>query len=196
MTTAPDALIATEENLLAFTQVAEQHRSYLKCVAARIITSTEEAEDVVQQALLKAFMNLSRFRGDAKMRTWLHTIVLNTAREYLRSERRRPQIDGFYEGEGDDRLLDIPHPGVSPEDYCERTEIAAILRAEIDMLTPDCKRAIEMCVLRDLSQHDAARELNTNVATLKSRVYRAKGMLKRALDERNFGSYSNQDSPG
>ena len=69
-------------------------------------TSTDDAEEIVQHALLKAFANLSRFRGDAKMRTWLHSIVLNTAREHLRNQKRRVRLQqvGLYEGEDEDIL--------------------------------------------------------------------------------------------
>ena len=177
-----------DDKLLAFTQAAEEQRSYLKWVAARMITGAEDAEDIVQQSLLKAYVNLPRFRGDARMRTWLHTIVLNTAREHLRNQKRRVPLQGdaLYEGEDGDAFRDLPHPDISPEDFCVRNEIGAIVHSEIDVLTPFSKRAVEMCVLRELPYRAVAKELKTNVATLKSRVYRAKGTLKRALTMRNL----------
>jgi RNA polymerase sigma-70 factor (ECF subfamily) len=173
----------TDDKLLSFIQEAEEHRNYLTWVAGRVTTSTEEAEDIVQHALLKAFVNLSRFRGDAKMRTWLHAIVLNTAREQLRNQKRRVRLQqvGLYDGEDEDKLCDLPHPGLNPEELCEQSEVAAILHAEIRMLTPICKQTLEMCVVSDLPHQAIAKVLGTNVATVKSRVHRAKAMLRSAM---------------
>ncbi len=177
---------ASDDRLLTFIQVADEHRNYLTWVAARLTAGTEEAEDVVQQALLKAFVNLSRFRGDAKMRTWLYRIVLNTAREHLRNQRRRVPLKGTggRDEEDENILLNLPHPGMSPEDHVERNELAAILHSEIEVLTPVCKRTLEMCVIRELSHQEVAKALNTSVATGKARVYRAKAMLQQAMDLR------------
>lgn len=180
---------ATDEKLLLFVQEAEQQRGYLKWLAGRMTSGPDDAEDIVQQALLKAFVNLPHFRGDARMKTWLHTIVLNTAREHLRNQKRRVplQSDMPFESEDGDAYRDLPHPGASPEDFCAQKEMDAILHSEIDVLTPFCKRAVEMCVMRELPYREAAKELKTNVATLKSRVYRAKELLRRAMYMRNLG---------
>lgn len=174
---------AADDKLRSFIQGAEEHRSYLTWLAGRMTTSTDEAEDIVQQALLKAFCNLSQFRGDAKMRTWLHVIVLNTAREHLRRQKRRVPLrrGSLFEGADEDILYNLPHPEISPEQLYEQKEMAAILRAEIGLLTPVCKHALEMCVVGDLPHQAIAKALGTNVATVKSRVHRAKAMLRRAM---------------
>ena len=183
--------IQPDARLLEFIQLAQEQRGYFTWVASRLATGPEEAEDIVQQALLKAFVNLSHFRGAAKMRTWLHTIVLNTAREHLRNGRRRVPLrrDPLSGVEDEEGLRDLPCPRISPEDYCAGNEAAAILHAEIDLLTPDCKHAVELCVMHELPYREAAKELSTNISTLKSRIYRAKGMLKRAMDQRNYRAY-------
>jgi hypothetical protein len=70
---------------------------------------------------------------------------------------------------------------MNPEELCEQSEIAAILHAEIGVLTPVCKQTLEMCFVRDLPHHAIAKALDTSVATVKSRVHRAKAMLRRAM---------------
>ena len=177
---------SAESTLHSFIQVAEQERGYLTCVAGRMTASKEEAEDIVQQALLKAFVNLSRFRGDSKMRTWLHAIVLNTGREHLRKEKRQiplQQASKFEDGD-QDILNGLPHPQMSPEQLCQRNEMAAILHSEIGLLTPACKDALELCVIHDLSHEATAKALRTKAATVKSRVHRAKAILRRAMRSR------------
>ena len=117
------------------------------------------------------------------MRTWLHSIVLNTAREHLRNQKRRVRLQqvGLYEGEDEDILCNLPYPGMNPEELCEQSEIGAILHDEIGMLTPVCKQTLEMCVVSDLPHQAIAKALGTTVATVKSRVHRAKAMLRRAM---------------
>jgi RNA polymerase sigma-70 factor, ECF subfamily len=179
---------ATDDKLIEFVQEAERQRSYLKWIAARMITDAEDVEDIVQQALLKAFVSLQRFRGDAKMRTWLHTIVLNTAREHLRNRKRRIplQTDARCQNDDEDAFRDIPHPGLGPEGAFAEHEADAILHAEINVLSPFCKHAIEMCVIQEIPYREAAGALKTNPATLKSRVHHAKEHLRRAMNMRNL----------
>jgi hypothetical protein len=78
-----------EVKLEAFMQASEQCRTQLLWQAQRFTTLRDEAEDIVQEALFRAFKNLSRFRGESQMGTWLHVIVRNVGREWLRSRKER-----------------------------------------------------------------------------------------------------------
>jgi len=78
-----------EGKLVKFTQVAEQRRAQLLWLAQRITHDRDEAEDVVQEALLRAFKNLPQFRGESQIGTWLCVIVKNMGREWLRNQKGR-----------------------------------------------------------------------------------------------------------
>jgi RNA polymerase sigma-70 factor (ECF subfamily) len=170
-------------NLAKFTQVAEKHRAQLLWLAQRITPQREEAEDIVQEALLKAFRSLAQFRGDSQMSTWLRAIVQNTARDWLRNQKGRVQLplEQTRTEDGTTVALDFPHPGESPEERCEREEIERILRREIKKLNSVSQRALQMCVLEELSHRAAAHALNISVITVKSRVFSGKQRLKRAV---------------
>jgi RNA polymerase sigma factor (sigma-70 family) len=81
------AMDNSQDQLATFLDIAQKHRARLLFLAWRITSRREEAEDIVQEALLKAFRALPRFRGDSRMDTWLHTIVRHAALESLGNRR-------------------------------------------------------------------------------------------------------------
>jgi RNA polymerase sigma-70 factor, ECF subfamily len=176
-------LAAVEDKVATFARAAEQHRAQLLWLAQRIAPRREEAEDIVQEALLKAFRSLAQFRGDAKMSTWLRAIVQNTARDWLRNQKGRVHLplEQSHPHEGSTMLFDFPHPAENPEECCERRELEWILRSEIRKMSSVSRRAIQLCVLEELSHRAAARALNISVITVKSRIFSGKKRLKRAV---------------
>jgi RNA polymerase sigma-70 factor (ECF subfamily) len=171
------------DKLGIFVEAAQQQRAQLLWLAQRVTPQREEAEDIVQEALLKAFRNLEQFRGEAQMSTWLRAIVQNTARDWLRNRKGRVylSLEQTHPAEGGSLLFDFPHPAENPEERCAREEVEWLLRSEIDKMSSVSRRAIQLCVLEELSHHAAANALNINVITVKSRVYSGKQRLKRAV---------------
>jgi RNA polymerase sigma factor (sigma-70 family) len=176
-------LPVADDRLVTFAQAAEKHRAQLLWLAQRITPLREEAEDIVQDALLKAFRSLAQFRGEAKMSTWLRAIVQNTARDWLRNQKGRVQLplEQMNPADGTTMAFDFPHPAESPEERCERKELEWILRSELKKLNSVSRRAIQLCVLEEFSHRAAARTLNISVITVKSRVFSGKQRLKRAV---------------
>ena len=169
-----------------FVQAAEQNRGRLLWVAQRMTCSRDVAEDIVQEALLRAFRKLTEFRGESQMSTWLCAIVQNTAREYLRSRRGRQflPLEMVRNGDEDSTLDDFPDPRSSPEEDCARIELEKILLTEVDALGPFSKRAIQLCMLDELPQVAAATALNVSISSIKSRVFRGKRILMHAVRSR------------
>jgi len=168
-----------------FLQAASERRPQLLQVARRITNRNEDAEDILQEAFLKAYRALPNFRGEAKMSTWLTAIVKNTAREHLRGQRGRVFLSIEYTTGNDNEVvaMDFPDPGHNPEESCERREMDELLHSEVSKLNRGCRQVIERCVLQEQSQLEAAEALQIRVATVKARVFRAKRMLNRALSQ-------------
>jgi RNA polymerase sigma-70 factor (ECF subfamily) len=160
--------------------VAERCRAKMIWLATRITNRREEAEDIVQQALIKAFMNLSKFRGDAKMRTWLTSIVQNTAREYARSSRARTFVsiesNPFREGKHEE--LDLTDPAMNPEERYERWERVEVLYAAIRRMSASNQHLLQLCVFEEMPYDHVASRLGTRVSAIKSRVFRSKHLLR------------------
>jgi len=160
-------------NAAKFMRVAEQRRAQLLWYAQRITNNREEAEDIVQEALLNGFRNLPQFRGESQMGTWLCVIVQNTAVEWLRKQRGQAYLSLEYVRNRDNepQMLDFPDPSRNPEQFFEYTERARILLSEIDELNSVCKSAIQMCALEEFSHREAANTLGVNAFTMKPRIF-------------------------
>ncbi len=180
-----------DANLALFLQLAQQRRARLLWLAMRFVDSRDEAEDILQEALIKAFTHLSQFRGESQMSTWLGVIVLNAGREWLRKRKRHAfqSLELFSDNEDDPLVYDVSAPGRDPEQNCEYIELEKILLSEIDELNPVCKSAIWRCLFEGRSPLEAANELGVNAITIKSRIFHAKRTLKRTVCQRIAGSY-------
>jgi RNA polymerase sigma-70 factor (ECF subfamily) len=169
-----------------FLETAERRRPQLLRMARRLTQCNEDAEDILQEAFMKAFKALSKFRGESQMSSWLGAIVQNTAHEHLRSRRNRVFVSIEYLCKQDNEVveIDIPDPGRNPEETWQAREMENILREEVGKLGHVCRRAIEMCVLEESPQLAVAGSLNLSVATMKSRVFRGKRILGRSISRR------------
>ena len=180
-----------EARLTEFLDTAERRRPQLLRMARRLTNSNEDAEDIVQEAFMKAYKALAKFRGESQMSSWLGAIVQNTAHEHLRSRRNRVFVSIEYLSKQDNEVveIDLPDPGKNPEETWQSREMEGILREEVSKLGMVCRRAIEICVLDESPQLEAARALNLSVATMKSRVFRGKRILGRTLSRRLAASH-------
>lgn len=176
----------SESRVQEFLETAERRRPQLLRMARRLTQCNEDAEDIVQEAFLKAYKALARFRGESQMSSWLGAIVQNTAHEHLRSRRGRVivSIEYLSKDEGDVIEINLPDPRKNPEETWQAREMENILRDEVSKLSMVCRRAIEVCALDEEPQAEAARALNLSVATMKSRVFRGKRLLGRSLSRR------------
>jgi RNA polymerase sigma-70 factor (ECF subfamily) len=175
-----------EDRLREFLETAERRRPQLLRMARRLTNSNEDAEDIVQEAFMKAYRALAKFRGESQMSSWLGAIVQNTAHEHLRSRRNRVFVSIEYLSKQDNEVIeiDLPDPGKNPEEIWQSKEMEGILREEVSKLGMVCRRAIEICVLDESPQQAAAQALNLSVATMKSRVFRGKRILGRTVSRR------------
>jgi len=150
--------------------------------AYRYLGNSHDAEDAVQDALLSAYKHLDQFRGNAKMTTWLTSIVTNSALTQLRRRPRQPHLslDEQLNDEKDhfvpDRLADV-RP--SPEDDCANSELRGQLRQIVGKLSPSFQEAIQLCDFDGLTINEAAQSLGVPESTIKTRVSRARSRLKR-----------------
>ena len=175
---------AWESRVACFVQAAERRRAHYLRLAHRVTPSREEAEDIVQEALLRAFRNLPQFRGEAQMTTWLQTIVQNAAREWLRERRGIHLVSLERDSDTETVAMDFPDPGLTPEEQYKQTEMRQILLAEIGNLGSACRDAVRMCALEGASQEEAANALKVSVAAIKARVFSARRQLRESAELR------------
>ena len=157
-----------------------QHR-VLKLVG-RFVNDPTEAEDVAQEAFLKAYRALASFRGDSAFYTWLYRIAINTAKNALVSQRRRPvdfdldlQDPDQYERQAKLREADTPE-GVLLTD-----EIRAVVEEAMEQLPEDLRTAIVLRELEGLSYEEIAEAMDCPVGTVRSRIFRAREAIDKKL---------------
>ena len=154
--------VMPEGRLMEFLETAERRRPQLLRMARRLTNSNEDAEDIVQEAFMKAYKALTKFRGESQMSSWLGAIVQNTAHEHLRSRRNRVFVSIEYLSKQDNEVMeiDLPDPGKNPEQEWQSREMEQIVRDEVGKLSFVCRRAIELCVLEERPQLAAASAMN------------------------------------
>jgi RNA polymerase sigma-70 factor (ECF subfamily) len=149
----------------------------LVAVAMRFTRDREAARDVVQSAFEKALRQAGGFRGQARVSTWLHRIVVNEALMWLRSERRHTR-----------RLVEldagsvVADPGPDAPELLSRHQQASRLRSELASLRPEEREVLEHCALEGRSYADVGRRTGTHPAALKSRAFRARQQLSLILE--------------
>jgi RNA polymerase sigma-70 factor (ECF subfamily) len=184
--------LARAGNEGAVRALVQRHNRRLFRVARGIVRDDAEAEDIVQETYVRAFTNLTAFRGEARLATWLTRIAINEALGRLR--RRRPSADlaELESGDGqNDRVVPFPSPApVGPEAEADRAGVRRLLESCIDEL-PDHLRLV--LILRDvqgLSAEATAEQLGIVTVTAKTRLHRARRRLRAALVARLPGAFS------
>jgi RNA polymerase sigma-70 factor (ECF subfamily) len=179
----PNPTVQTwERNIGELQDAVSQHLPLLYRRAYRYLGNSYDAEDAVQDALLSAYKHLDQFKGNAKMTTWLTSIVTNSALTLLRKRPHQPHASLDEPLTQDqhiclsDRLVD-GRP--SPEDECAMAELHVHLMQFVSELPPSFRTAIQLRDLDELTTSEAALILGVPESTIKTRVSRARSQLKR-----------------
>jgi RNA polymerase sigma-70 factor (ECF subfamily) len=151
--------------------------------ALALVKNEAEAEDVVQDAVLKAYRKLASFRGDAKFSTWLIAITLNEARGRLRKENRTvlDSLDEQRENNGDYTPAALTDWREVPLAALERKEIRALIQQAVSELPDTYREIVTLRDVEELSVNDTATLLGISVALVKVRLHRARMMLQKKL---------------
>ena len=172
----------------AFSVIVDRYSRLVYNVALRSVSSPEDAADISQDTFLKAWRSIGSFRGDCALSTWLCRIALNCCCDHARSAKRHRVLSLTVQEDEDSKVLDIPDTDVTAmpeEELTRQTEIEAV-REAIDSLPEDQKMIITMRDITGLSYAEIAGTLGLEMGTVKSRINRARGNVKKFLIERNL----------
>lgn len=171
----------------AFRIIMQRANQRLFRVARAVLRDEIEAEDALQDAYVRAFLGLARFRGDADIVTWLTRIVLNESRSRLRRRRPSESLDAVEKAQNGKGEV-IPFPGapvdVGPESDAARSQIRDLIEQAVDDLPPGYRVVFIMRDIEECTTEETAASLGLKVETVKTRLHRARRMLRQALDAR------------
>ncbi|HET7412956.1 MAG TPA: RNA polymerase sigma factor [Pararhizobium sp.] len=167
--------------------IIKRHNRRLFRTARAVVRDDFEAEDVVQEAYVKAFTHLDSFRGDSTLSTWLTRIALNEALARLR--RRRPTVGldhpDVETDEADGHVLSFPSRPADPEAETARSQIHALLERAVDALPEHFRIVFVLREIEALSTEETAEQLGIRPETVKTRLHRARRLMRTAI-EREF----------
>ena len=169
----------------ALRAVIKRNNQRLFRLARGILKDDGEAEDAVQEAYVRAFTHLSDFRGEARFATWLTRIVLNEALGRLRARRPLVPWTEETEAEAEGRIVQFPVIATQPdpERAMAQHEIRHLLERAIDAL-PDAFRVVLIArVIEEMSTEETAELFGLRPETVKTRLYRARDMLRKDLEQ-------------
>ena len=165
----------------AFDVLVRKYQHKIVKLVTRYVHDSTEALDVSQEAFIKAYRAIHGFRGDSAFYTWLYRIAINTAKNHLVAEGRRPLEHGVdlqdpEQYEAQSRLRDVD----TPERLLLTDEIQRTVEAAIDALPEDLRTAIVLRELEGMSYEQIAETMGCPVGTVRSRIFRA----REAIDEK------------
>ena len=167
----------------AFELLVIKYQRKLARLLGRLVRDQAEVEDVTQEAFIKAYRALPSFRGDSAFYTWLYRIGINTAKNYLVTNGRRPPTSTAYssedaEGFDDaDQLRDMN----TPENELASKQIAEIVSATMDELPEELRTAITLREIEGLRYEEIAEIMNCPIGTVRSRIFRAREAIAEKL---------------
>ncbi|MCB1874581.1 MAG: RNA polymerase sigma factor RpoE [Chromatiales bacterium] len=166
----------------AFDVLVRKYQHKILNLIGRYIKDPVETQDVAQEAFIKAYRALPRFRGDSAFYTWLYRIAINTAKNFLVAAGRRPPDDDIdaqeaEQYEGPSRLKEF----ATPENFLLKEEINAVVQKAIAELPEDLRTAITLRELEGLSYEEIAETMACPVGTVRSRIFRAREAIDKHL---------------
>jgi len=157
----------------AFDLLVLKYQRKIMRLVSRMVRDQDEIEDVTQEAFIKAYRALPQFRGDSAFYTWLYRIAINTARNWLASNRRRPSSPTEFQNEDGETFNETDNltDNNNPESELASREIAETVNATIESLPEDLRTAIVLREIEGMSYEDIAQTMNCPIGTVRSRIF-------------------------
>ena len=167
----------------ALNELFSRYYRFLYFLACRVLGGREDAQDVVQNCLLRVVRNLQQFNNDGAFRSWLARILVNEAIDLLRKRRRRPQFSVRRVSSDNERdVLDrLPGPGLNPEQALAKKESISALTKEVARLSAPLRSVVILCDIREYSIEEAGAILCVTKDRVRSRLFRARKQLEAAM---------------
>jgi RNA polymerase sigma-70 factor, ECF subfamily len=177
---------ARQGDRTAFGQLVNEYKDKIYNYVARMLNDPYEAEDVTQEAFLRAYKSLPRFRGASSFHTWLYRIASNLAIDVVRKRKRQDptfSLDEPLESDDGDYERELPDETGGPEDRTSTRETRVAVRRAIMDLPEKLRDVMILYELQGETYEDIADILDVPLGTVKSRLFNARNRLKDSLQE-------------
>jgi len=166
----------------AFDALVRKYQHRIVALIGRYVSDWSECQDIAQDTFIRAYRALPNFRGEAQFYTWLHRIAVNTAKNHLVAQNRRPPTDDIEVGDAEQfdtgsalRVVD------TPEHELLRQEVERTVMRAVEALPDDLRTAITLREVEGLSYDEIAARMSCPIGTVRSRIFRARDAIDIAL---------------
>ena len=174
---------AQQGDTKAFEMLVVKYNRRLGRLLSRFIKDEHEVNDVVQESFIKAYRALPNFRGDSAFYTWLYRISINTAKNFLANNNKRPIMASEITN-GDGEVMDVVEQvadNLTPEAELMNKQILQTVESVVAKLPEDLRRAITLREMDGLSYEEIAEVMQCPIGTVRSRIFRAREVIAAAL---------------
>jgi RNA polymerase sigma-70 factor (ECF subfamily) len=167
----------------AFDLLVRKYQHRIMKVLSRYLHDQEDVLDIAQESFIKAYRALPTFRGDSAFYTWLYRIAINTAKNHLVSQSRRPTqgLVDSQEAEQYESATELQE-NATPEHIALKDEIGRVINKAFEELPDDLRTAITLRELEGLSYEEIAEAMSCPVGTVRSRIFRAREAIDKKLE--------------
>jgi len=177
---------AKENDLFAFEELVRIHQNRVYSLCLQLSGSRDDAQDLAQEAFIRAFRALGSFRNEADFGTWLHRITVNVWLNFRRKNSRvQPvSLDEPYRGEdGDEIRREVAAVDGDPLQTLEELEFRSLIHQALDSLSEEHRAVLVLREIEGYSYEDVSRMLDCSLGTVKSRLSRAREIMKRKMTD-------------
>jgi RNA polymerase sigma-70 factor (ECF subfamily) len=163
----------------AFELLVAKYQRRLGRLISRFVRNSAEAEDVTQEAFIKAYRALPAFRGESAFYTWLYRIGINTAKNHLLAQGRRAPTSTPFDSEEAEDFEDaaLLHEVATPENELMSKQVVAVVNESLQQLPEDLRTALTLREIEGLSYEEIAAVMNCPIGTVRSRIFRAREVV-------------------
>jgi RNA polymerase sigma-70 factor (ECF subfamily) len=160
----------------AFDLLVTKYQRKLGRLISRFVRDPGDAEDVTQEAFIKAYRALPSFRGESAFYTWLYRIGINTAKNHLLANKRKPPTSTYFDVEDSESFEDagLLHEISTPETELMSKQVVDVVQASLQQLPEDLRSALTLREIEGLSYEEIASVMNCPIGTVRSRIFRAR----------------------
>ena len=168
----------------AFNLLVRKYQFRVRYLVGRFIRDNDDQDDVIQDAFVKAYYAIGRFRGESSFYTWLYRITINTAKNFLASNARNLQYQGIDITEEDYVKQDKNAVNTNtPDKILEHGQYVELIKRAIDSLPVNLKEAIELREIDGLSYEEISKIMKCPIGTVRSRIYRARQIIGITIEQ-------------
>lgn len=184
---AASAGASDDDRGLTFEEVHKKYEQKIFNLILRFVGDREDAEDLTVETFVNAYRHWDRFRGEARIYTWLYQIAINNCKNRFKQRDRRRErepvsLDDAIETDSGELSREVADWRNAPEQLLMDKEFAARLRRAVDALRPEYREVFLLAEMEDMSYEDIARVTKLTVPAVKTRLHRARNMIRQRLE--------------